>query len=56
MRLLRAYLANLEPPVRSALLAELKPHLKGVLPSYYYASIYPRDEPEHEPVVEVDSD
>lgn len=45
MRLLRAYLAKLETPVRAALLAELKPHLRGVLPSYYFASIYPRADP-----------
>ena len=45
MRLLREYLASLDAPVRAALLAELKPHLKGVLPSYYFSSIYPRAEP-----------
>lgn len=42
MRLLRVYLAKLEKPVRAALLAELRPHLKGIVPSCYYASLYSR--------------
>jgi hypothetical protein len=52
MRLLRAFLDKLEPPVRAALLAELKPHLKGVVPSYYYASLYPRGADEAEDAVQ----
>ena len=43
MRLLRGYLAKIESAsVRAALLTELKPDLRGVVPSYYYASLYPK--------------
>tara|TARA_B100000683_G_scaffold44511_1_gene40503 strand:+ start:1017 stop:1208 length:192 start_codon:yes stop_codon:yes gene_type:complete len=42
MRGLRDYLKTLEKPIRAALLEDLKPHLKGVIPSYYFSSLYPR--------------
>ena len=42
MRLLRDYLAKLQRPVKAALLDALKPHLKGVLPTYYFSYLFPK--------------
>lgn len=42
MRSLRQFFSGLDKPTRAALLTNVKHILKGVIPTYYWSSLYPK--------------